>query len=99
MREREREEREKRREKREKREKKKKKRERNNNKKNWIAKFFFDDRSSYSYAEDPLRNFLPSIGRLSKYVEPPLENGNVRVDTGVREGSEISMFYDPLISS
>ena len=52
-----------------------------------------------SYAEDPLRNFLPSIGRLSKYVEPPLEDGNVRVDTGVREGSEISMFYDPLISS
>jgi propionyl-CoA carboxylase alpha chain len=50
------------------------------------------------YAEDPLRNFLPSIGRLNRYVEPPLHDGNVRVDTGVREGSEISMFYDPLIS-
>ena len=50
------------------------------------------------YAEDPLRNFLPSIGVLTRYVEPPLENGNVRVDTGVTEGSEISMHYDPLIS-
>ena len=50
------------------------------------------------YAEDPLRNFLPSIGVLKKYAEPPLEEGNVRVDTGVMEGSEISMFYDPLIA-
>jgi propionyl-CoA carboxylase alpha chain len=63
-----------------------------------VDSFVFDKREK-SYAEDPLRNFLPSIGRLSKYVEPPLEDGNVRVDTGVREGSEISMFYDPLISS
>ncbi len=50
------------------------------------------------YAEDPLRNFLPSIGRLHRYVEPPLEEGNVRVDTGVCEGGEISMYYDPLIA-
>ncbi|MEQ8387782.1 MAG: acetyl-CoA carboxylase biotin carboxylase subunit [Alphaproteobacteria bacterium] len=48
------------------------------------------------YAEDPTRNFLPSIGRLSHYIPP---NGdNVRVDTGVSEGSEISMFYDPMIA-
>ena len=50
------------------------------------------------YAEDPLRNFLPSIGRLNRYENPPLEDGNTRVDTGVTEGSQISMFYDPLIS-
>ena len=49
------------------------------------------------YAEDPYRGFLPSIGRLSQYREPPVGNG-VRVDSGVIEGSEISMFYDPMIS-
>ncbi|MAU41583.1 MAG: acetyl/propionyl-CoA carboxylase subunit alpha [Kordiimonas sp.] len=49
------------------------------------------------YAEDPLRNFLPSIGRLVRY-RPPEENANVRVDTGVYEGAEISMFYDPMIA-
>ncbi|MEO1066780.1 MAG: acetyl/propionyl/methylcrotonyl-CoA carboxylase subunit alpha [Pseudomonadota bacterium] len=53
------------------------------------------------YAEDPFRNFLPSIGRLTAY-EPPEEgeeNGViVRNDTGVTEGSEISMFYDPMIA-
>jgi propionyl-CoA carboxylase alpha chain len=48
------------------------------------------------YAEDPLRGFLPSIGRLSRY-RPPTGDG-VRVDTGVYEGSEISMFYDPMIA-
>ncbi len=48
------------------------------------------------YAEDPLRGFLPSIGRLSRY-RPPVGEG-VRVDTGVYEGSEISMFYDPMIA-
>jgi propionyl-CoA carboxylase alpha chain len=48
------------------------------------------------YAEDPLRGFLPSIGRLSRY-RPPAGEG-VRVDTGVYEGSEISMFYDPMIA-
>ncbi len=53
------------------------------------------------YAEDPYRNFLPSIGRLVKY-RPPAEgvaNGiTVRNDTGVFEGGEISMFYDPMIA-
>ena len=49
------------------------------------------------YAEDPSRNFLPSIGHLTKYKEPELHE-NIRIDTGVREGSEISMYYDPMIS-
>ncbi len=49
------------------------------------------------YAEDPLRGFLPSIGRVIKY-SPPEENENIRVDTGIYEGSEISMFYDPMIA-
>ena len=54
------------------------------------------------YAEDPYRNFLPSIGRLTRYAPPPQgkqENGvTVRNDTGVYEGGEISMFYDPMIA-
>ena len=53
------------------------------------------------YAEDPFRSFLPSIGRLVKY-RPPVEGkfGDVivRNDTGVEEGGEISMFYDPMIA-
>ncbi len=49
------------------------------------------------YAEDPFRNFLPSIGRLVTY-RPPVEEDDVRVDTGVYEGGEISMFYDPMIA-
>ncbi|HEX7761348.1 MAG TPA: acetyl/propionyl/methylcrotonyl-CoA carboxylase subunit alpha [Caulobacteraceae bacterium] len=53
------------------------------------------------YAEDPYRKFLPSIGRLVRY-EPPAEGQHegyvVRNDTGVREGDEISMFYDPMIA-
>ncbi len=53
------------------------------------------------YAEDPFRNFLPSIGRLTRY-RPPEEGREgdviVRNDTGVSEGSEISMFYDPMIA-
>ena len=49
------------------------------------------------YAEDPFRNFLPSTGRLVRYT-PPAESANVRVDTGVAEGGEISMFYDPMIA-
>ena len=54
------------------------------------------------YAEDPFRNFLPSIGRLSRY-RPPLEglgdDGTIiRNDTGVSEGGEISMHYDPMIA-
>ena len=53
------------------------------------------------YAEDPYRNFLPSIGRLTRY-RPPAEGWDgdvvVRNDTGVTEGAEISMFYDPMIA-
>ena len=53
------------------------------------------------YAEDPFRNFLPSIGRLVKY-RPPAEAGvdgvTVRNDTGVQEGDEISIYYDPMIA-
>ena len=54
------------------------------------------------YAEDPYRNFLPSTGRLTRY-RPPVEGttaagGIVRNDTGVYEGGEISMFYDPMIA-
>eukprot|EP00344_Euplotes_crassus_P012452 CAMPEP_0197007444 /NCGR_PEP_ID=MMETSP1380-20130617/40668_1 /TAXON_ID=5936 /ORGANISM="Euplotes crassus, Strain CT5" /LENGTH=644 /DNA_ID=CAMNT_0042427527 /DNA_START=140 /DNA_END=2074 /DNA_ORIENTATION=+ len=49
------------------------------------------------YAEDPSRNFLPSIGFLKKYQEPT-KHENIRIDTGVQEGSEISMYYDPMIS-
>jgi propionyl-CoA carboxylase alpha chain len=53
------------------------------------------------YAEDPYRNFLPSIGRLTRYrppVEGKTDGGIVRNDTGVFEGGEISMFYDPMIA-
>ena len=49
------------------------------------------------YAEDPYRDFMPSIGRLSKYLTPE-HTETVRVDTGIREGSEVSMFYDPMIA-
>jgi propionyl-CoA carboxylase alpha chain len=49
------------------------------------------------YAEDPFRKFLPSIGRLTRYL-PPKENEDVRVDTGIAEGSEISIHYDPMIA-
>ena len=49
------------------------------------------------YAEDPARNFLPSTGRLV-YYRPPAETDSVRVDTGVYEGGEVSMFYDPMIA-
>jgi propionyl-CoA carboxylase alpha chain len=49
------------------------------------------------YAEDPLRNFMPSIGRLVRY-QAPESSDNVRVDTGIEEGSEVSMFYDPMIA-
>ncbi|OCT95425.1 propionyl-CoA carboxylase subunit alpha L homeolog isoform X1 [Xenopus laevis] len=50
------------------------------------------------YAEDPYKSFgLPSIGRLSQYQEPHSLPG-VRVDSGIQEGSDISIFYDPMIS-
>jgi propionyl-CoA carboxylase alpha chain len=48
------------------------------------------------YAEDPLRGFLPSIGTLSRYNEP--KGNNIRIDSGIREGNEISIYYDPMIS-
>lgn len=48
------------------------------------------------YAEDPARGFLPSIGRLVTYREPV--GAGVRVDTGVFEGGEVSMHYDPMIA-
>ena len=54
------------------------------------------------YAEDPYRGFLPSTGRLSRY-RPPEETEHdgitVRNDTGVYEGGEISLFYDPMMPS
>ena len=51
------------------------------------------------YAEDPFRGFLPSIGRLVVYEEPTAEQvPGVRVDTGVSQGADISMYYDPMIS-
>ncbi|MGH8676605.1 MAG: biotin/lipoyl-containing protein, partial [Burkholderiales bacterium] len=49
-------------------------------------------------AEDPLRGFLPSTGRLVRYLPPAEVRGAVRVDTGVCEGGEISMHYDSLIA-
>ncbi|UNK36782.1 acetyl/propionyl/methylcrotonyl-CoA carboxylase subunit alpha [Shinella sp. H4-D48] len=53
------------------------------------------------YAEDPYRSFLPSIGRLTRY-RPPAEGKSgstiVRNDTGVYEGAEISMYYDPMVA-
>eukprot|EP01127_Copromyxa_protea_P004265 TRINITY_DN14145_c0_g1_i1.p1 TRINITY_DN14145_c0_g1~~TRINITY_DN14145_c0_g1_i1.p1 ORF type:complete len:726 (-),score=186.17 TRINITY_DN14145_c0_g1_i1:21-1949(-) len=51
------------------------------------------------YAEDPLRNFLPQIGKLVNYTEPSdPENAGLRVDSGILEGSEISVYYDPMVS-
>ena len=53
------------------------------------------------YAEDPYRGFLPSIGRLKHFIEPAegeLGEGKLRIDSGVREGDEISLFYDPMIA-
>ena len=49
------------------------------------------------YAEDPFRGFLPSVGRLVRYL-PPAESDVVRVDTGVYEGGEVSIHYDPMIA-
>jgi len=49
-------------------------------------------------AEDPFRSFLPSMGRLVKYMPPADLPGMVRVDTGVYEGGEISMYYDSMIA-
>lgn len=49
------------------------------------------------YAEDPARGFLPSTGRITRYVEPEA-SASVVVDSGVYEGGEVSMFYDPMIA-
>ena len=49
------------------------------------------------YAEDPARNFLPSVGRLVRYL-PPTESEVVRVDSGVQEGDEVAIHYDPMIA-
>ncbi|RDV27464.1 acetyl/propionyl/methylcrotonyl-CoA carboxylase subunit alpha [Alteromonas aestuariivivens] len=49
------------------------------------------------YAEDPANGFLPSTGRL-KMLQPPEEDTHTRVDTGVQEGDEVSVFYDPMIA-
>ncbi|MDG1707733.1 MAG: acetyl-CoA carboxylase biotin carboxylase subunit, partial [Emcibacteraceae bacterium] len=49
------------------------------------------------YAEDPLRGFLPSTGRVTDY-QPPQEDDHIRIDSGIFEGSDISIYYDPMIS-
>jgi 3-methylcrotonyl-CoA carboxylase alpha subunit len=49
------------------------------------------------YAEDPAREFLPAIGRLT-HLEPPAEGRHVRVDTGVVQGDEVTVHYDPMIA-
>lgn len=49
------------------------------------------------YAEDPLSGFLPSIGRVNTYQKPPMSK-NIRIDTHMYEGAEVSMFYDAMIS-
>jgi 3-methylcrotonyl-CoA carboxylase alpha subunit len=49
------------------------------------------------YAEDPDRDFLPSVGLL-RHLRTPVETTNVRIDTGVRQGDEVSMHYDPMIA-
>ena len=48
------------------------------------------------YAEDPSNGFLPSSGRITKYIEPIQDN--IRIDTGVYQGTNVSMFYDPMIA-
>lgn len=49
------------------------------------------------YAEDSVRGFLPSTGRIRTYIPPPEKEGKVRLDSGVEEGSHITLFYDPMI--
>lgn len=50
------------------------------------------------YSEDPFNNFLPGSGKIVHLREPRGEKDSVRIDTGVRQGDEISTFYDPMIS-
>ena len=49
------------------------------------------------YAEDPENDFLPATGKLN-FLNPPVENQHVRVDTGVRQGDDVSIYYDPMIA-
>ncbi len=49
-------------------------------------------------AEDPFRNFMPSTGRLVRFIPPAEKDNAIRVDTGVYEGGEISMYYDSMIA-
>lgn len=49
------------------------------------------------YAEDPTRGFMPSIGRITRY-QPPMPSEHIRIESGLREGDEISTFYDPMIA-
>ena len=49
------------------------------------------------YAEDPLRGFLPSSGNITEYIEPP-KASNIRIDSGIDTGTEVSMFYDPMVA-
>lgn len=49
------------------------------------------------YSEDPYRNFLPSTGRVKKYIPPELDK-NIRLDSGIDEGSDIGIDYDPMLA-
>ena len=49
------------------------------------------------YSEDPIRNFLPSVGRVKKYIEP-IDLKNVRLDSGIINGSDVSINYDPMLA-
>jgi 3-methylcrotonyl-CoA carboxylase alpha subunit len=49
------------------------------------------------YAERPHKNFLPSVGTLTRYIPPPMEPG-LRIDAGVREGDKVTQYYDPMIA-
>lgn len=50
------------------------------------------------YAEDPARGFLPSVGRITRYQEPEAKSATLVVDSGIYEGGEVSMFYDPMVA-
>ncbi len=50
------------------------------------------------YAEDPARGFLPSVGRITRYQEPEVKAATLIVDSGIYEGGEVSMFYDPMVA-
>ena len=50
------------------------------------------------YAENPAKGFLPATGTLQRLRTPAPQEGQVRVETGVVQGDEVSMFYDPMIA-